>query len=177
MAIHHDGLPATTCCFRWQCLLVLTKVHTKHQSLSETHLRVDTQAHATQILHYVCATRRKCFVAGPNESISPFPVPDINSNFPRLQTLFPAKLQAISCCWPALALFQLEQPVTNSLVTQHNCGEWWRLLPTLGASDGNIAGNGNGSEERHPPDVGDMWVTIVLVTNWTGPSTARKHNY
>lgn len=71
------------------------------------------------------------------------------------------KLQAIFCR-PALALFQLEQPMTNSLVTQHNCGEWWRLI------------GWDSSEERYPTDVCDMRVTILLVTNWTGQATARN---
>jgi len=54
-----------------------------------------------------------------------FAAPNINSNFSAdLRLRFEDKTQAIFCC-PALALFQLEQPMTNSL---NELNEVWHSL-------------------------------------------------
>jgi len=150
VAIHHDARPHAVfvCNVSWcwprltETSLIVKRTNT-HSALCECHKA-----------EMLCGSSKWKYF------------PNINSNFSAdLRLRFEDKTQAIFCC-PALALFQLEQPMTNSLVTQHNCGEWWRLFPTLAGWDG--------SGGRYPTDVCDMWVTILLVTNWTGQAIPKN---
>lgn len=148
-------------------LLLLTKAHThKKTSLIVRSKDQTTHRRFWGFLHYVCATKRKCFVAGSKWKYSPPPMrkktsPNINSNVPiPTPPLFWSYPLDVGWPWHCFKPGSLSSQWQIHL--SHN---------TIAVSDGSCSedpGWMDGSGKGYPTDVCDMWVTILLVTNWTG---------